>query len=253
MKRTGMGLAATAATALLLVLPAWSAVRGVSVGDFYYLDEATGSSTKIVANEGDQLRFKIAEDGNAVPHTVEVDELGIHSGSLQLGETYTTPKLSKAGTFRLYCKPHNRRGHETTLVVQASAPEPSPTPTSSGGGGSGSGSGSTGSKIGSTKKTSTASGSPSPSLTARTDKAEPSPTESAAPIGRGTLDPSEQVALAPDPNSLSGILGRPPTERGPWTRSLGLAILALPILAGVAAIALWMSRRHVASSQRPGD
>jgi hypothetical protein len=52
---------------------------------------------------------------------VEVDELGIHSGSLAAGETFTTPPIGKAGTFILYCKPHDQRGHKTTLIVSGTS------------------------------------------------------------------------------------------------------------------------------------
>jgi plastocyanin len=97
-------------------VPAAASLRQIAVGNFYFDDETVGDGT-VVAQVGDQLRFSVLDGGPGTPHTVDVDELGIHSGSLGSGETFTTPPISKAGTFVLYCKPHDQRGHKATLVV----------------------------------------------------------------------------------------------------------------------------------------
>lgn len=104
--------AVLAAAALLLVSAglALAATVSVRVGNFYFEDATVGDG-RIVANVGDRLRFVVEDNGNGTPHSVEVDELGIHSGSLARGDVYTTPQLSKAGTFPLYCRPHVNRGH----------------------------------------------------------------------------------------------------------------------------------------------
>jgi len=101
-------------------LPAGASLRQIAVGNFYFQDETVGDG-KIDAQVGDQLRFNVLDGGPGTPHTVEVDELGIHSGSLGSGETFTTPPIGKAGTFILYCKPHDQRGHVTTLVVSGTS------------------------------------------------------------------------------------------------------------------------------------
>ena len=100
----------------VLSVPAAASLRQIAVGNFYFEDESVGDGT-VVAQVGDQLRFSVLDGGPGTPHTVDVDELGIHSGSLASGETFTTPPISKAGTFVLYCKPHDQRGHKAALVV----------------------------------------------------------------------------------------------------------------------------------------
>lgn len=254
---------------------AFAALSDVRLGNFYYEDASVGDG-KIEINQGDQIRFIAEDNGPGTPHTVEIDELGIHSGGLSTGETYTTPVINQAGTFDLYCKFHENRGHLTTLVVRArstatsttKAPAPTstaPAPTSA-----------------APKPTS----SPSPSLPA-TSPEQPSspppdrddPLVGAAPEATGEpLDddavvvPADQVAgdragpgeaddvsattaragvgrvtedelatLPTTPGPLDSILGRPAAAAGPWTRSLRLAAIAAFPLTALAAVAV---RRH---------
>ncbi len=124
-RRLALPLLALAAGAVFCV-PAGAALREIAVGNFYFEDETVGDS-RIEAQVGDQLRFTLLDGGPGTPHTVDVDELGIHSGSLGAGETYTTPPIGKAGTFILYCKPHDQRGHKTTLVVSGTSVTAPPT------------------------------------------------------------------------------------------------------------------------------
>lgn len=108
------------AAGAVVSVPAGAALRQIAVGNFYFEDE-TVDDGKIEAQVGDQLRFNVLDGGPGTPHTVDVDELGIHSGSLAAGETFTTPPIGKAGTFILYCKPHDQRGHKTTLIVSGTS------------------------------------------------------------------------------------------------------------------------------------
>ena len=129
-RRFALPLVAIAA-AMVFSVPAGASLRQIAVGNFYFEDETLGDG-KVVAQVGDQLRFNVLDGGPGTPHTVEVDELGIHSGSLGSGETFTTPPISQAGTFILYCKPHDQRGHKTTLVVSGTSittPTTAPTTT----------------------------------------------------------------------------------------------------------------------------
>jgi hypothetical protein len=71
----------------------------------------------------------VLDGGPGTPHTVDVDELGIHSGSLGAGKTFTTRPIDKAGTFILYCKQHDQRGHKTSLIVSPAWTSPTPVPT----------------------------------------------------------------------------------------------------------------------------
>ena len=114
----------------LMATHALAETKQASVGNYWFEDDARRDRTRIIVNQGDQLTFTVRE-GIYPPHTVDVDELGVHSPDLLLGATYTTPQLNTAGTFRLYCRPHEQRGHVTTLVVRAttsttSAPQPEP-------------------------------------------------------------------------------------------------------------------------------
>ena len=129
-RRLALPLVAIAAATVFSV-PAGASLRQIAVGNFYFEDETVGDG-KVVAQVGDQLRFNVLDGGPGTPHTVEVNELGIHSGSLGAGETFTTPPISTAGTFILYCKPHDQRGHKTTLVVSGTSittPTTAPTTT----------------------------------------------------------------------------------------------------------------------------
>lgn len=104
----------------LAAWPASAALREVAVGNFYFNDATAGDGI-VEATQGDQLRLTVYDGGPGTPPTVDVDALGIHSGSLASGETFTTPPLDKPGTYTLYCKPHVNRGHTATLIVRASA------------------------------------------------------------------------------------------------------------------------------------
>lgn len=118
-KRIAVPLVAMAA-ALALAGPAQAALRQVHVGNFYFEDATVGDG-KVEATVGDQLQFVIDDGGSGTPHTVEVDELNIHSGMLSTGQTFTTPPIPQAGTYLLYCKTHLNRGHKTTLIVDPAA------------------------------------------------------------------------------------------------------------------------------------
>lgn len=121
-RRLALPLLAVTAAAVVAV-PAVASLRQIAVGNFYFEDETVGDG-KVEVQVGDQLRFSVLDGGPGTPHTVDVDELGIHSGSLAAGETFTTPPIDRAGTFILYCKPHDQRGHKTTLVVTGTSTTP---------------------------------------------------------------------------------------------------------------------------------
>lgn len=93
-----------------------AAVIEVKTGSFYYEDSTVGDD-RIVAEVGDQLRFVIEDGGKGTPHTVEIPGLGISSGPLATKSVYVTAVLAKPGEYQLFCKPHRKKGHETTLIV----------------------------------------------------------------------------------------------------------------------------------------
>jgi plastocyanin len=128
-KLTKLLLPAVTAGAMLLPTLASAAVHGVVVGNFYFRDSATGQEGTITVQEGDRLRFTVAEEGPGTPHSVHIDELGIHYQKLRPGDTVTTSALNSPGSYELYCAEHLNRGHVATLVVQAAPPPAQPVPT----------------------------------------------------------------------------------------------------------------------------
>jgi plastocyanin len=115
-------IAAAAFTPLTMAGPPVDAagVVNVHVGSFYFEDASVGDDV-VRAGVGDQIRFIFDDSGG---HNAQVDELGIDTG-VQLGGTeFVAGVLTQPGTYELYCKPHRRRGHVTTLVVAGDSPPP---------------------------------------------------------------------------------------------------------------------------------
>jgi plastocyanin len=195
--------------------------RRSTVGNYYYEDDKTGDRTKIVVEVGDQVTFTVRQAAYP-PHTVDVDELDIHSPDLLVGQTYTTPALKTPGNFYLYCRPHEARGHHTRLVVKAvptktTAPARTPAPVVT--------SGPRASPVAAT------AGTPSPAATAT-----PVVSSTLAPVGVGTAPPGTLARpLAPDPDSLESLTGHRTSNQAPWTRALWwLLIASVPIVAAAA-------------------
>jgi plastocyanin len=203
-----------------------------TIGNYYYEDDTQRDQTKIVVRQGDQVTFTVRQA--AVPgHTVDVDALNIHSPNLNLGQTYTTPPLTKPGNFYLYCRPHEDRGHHTRLVVLAApAVTASPRPTSS------------------PRHTATPPhiARPAPQTPAPvTHGVTPAPSATLTPVGVGTAPPGALNRPVPtNPNSLNALTGRKVTPAS-WTRSLWwLLVAAVPI---IAAGAVALQRARVAQYQ----
>jgi plastocyanin len=240
--------------------PADAAVSQVHSGNFYFEDATVGDG-KIEIRQGDQLRVIMDDNGPGTPHSVEVDELGIHSGGLSSGETYTTPPIQQAGTFKLYCKLHENKGHATTLVVLANAATP-PTTTATAPPTTTATAPPSATGTPTTAPAATAPGAPAAidDPTQATDPAaatdptatttstiagatatgnSPETTErQVAPSGVGRASDEDLESIPVDPDSLEAALGRPPAKRGPWTRSVRMALLGLVPLLGAAALAL---------------
>ncbi len=216
MKRFAV-LGAILGAGLLSASAALGATRDASIGNFWYEDDATGDRTKLVVKRGDQIVFTVRE-GVYPPHTVDVDELNVHSPGLLLGETYTTPALNKVGNFKLYCRPHEARGHVTRLIIQpgvqatTAAPAPGATPVPS----------ATPAAIGTT---------PVPTAT-------PAPSATLAPVGVGRAPPGPaRRTVAVDPDSLEGLTGRARSTE-PWTRALWFLLVATVPIVGAAGFAV---------------
>ena len=218
-------------------MPAQATKHSVSVGNYYFEDDATGSRDTVVINQGEQIQFNVLRGAAAYPpHSVVIDEYHIDSKYLLPGDSYTTRPLNNPGTFLVYCRAHRDRGHETTLVIRSTATTAaSPAPSS------------TGSSRKPAGKGAAASSSPAgiaPGQGASTPGANASPAtgDLLAPVGveKGTVTKEEK----PDSRSLAGLLGRRFGGDQPWTSALWLAVAAaLPIFA-IAAFALGRERRR---------
>lgn len=133
---------ATAAVALALLgwlltplVPAWAATVNVSVGN-YFFDDNAGSPSEVVATAGDTIKFTVT---SGTKHDLHIDELGIHRDEPLSKNQYATLVVTQPGTYRLYCdENHGSNTHETTLRILAAS---SPTTTTGGGGGGGGGTG----------------------------------------------------------------------------------------------------------------
>jgi plastocyanin len=238
---------------------AYAATVTVSTGSYYFGD---GS---VSANVGDQLRFVMEDGGKGTPHTVEIDALGVHSGPITTKGSYTTSELLKPGTYRIYCKPHENKGHfgsltvtgeatttTTTTTMPATTTSTSPTTTST----------TTDSSSSTTipaTTTTDASGATSTTVTSTTDSnGDTTATTPVAPAtdpdgSSGSQAPEgespdhegatpdvtgapEARALAGDQVSESGVaIGVVEPSDVPWLRSIWLAVIL-----GIPLTALWI-------------
>jgi hypothetical protein len=223
---------------LFAAAPALGAARQVSSGNYYFQDNATGSRQQVVVNRGDQVVVTIAEAPVAAflgAHTVDIDELNVHSGDLTIGQTFTTPPLTKVGTFTLYCNNHRNQGHLTRLVVKAPPAKPaeeSADPAAS----------APGADAGPGTATAqpvplTGQAIPLPALTIPT--AAPTTSE---PAGVGEATPQQLRAAGIDPDSLEGLIGRNVGGNQPWTRALWFLLIGGVAVTGAAVIAIVRGR-----------
>ena len=220
-----------------------AAVHQATVGNYYFQDDATGDRTKLVVTRGDQITFTVRAQASR-PHSVNVDDLGIHSGDLLLFETYTTPPLTRTGTFRLYCRNHGvSNNHVASLVVKAPA---TPTTTAAT---------TTTARRAPVVTTATTlrSALPPPATTTSVTTAATAPptisqststVPATVPVGRGKAPPNDRRRAPPSAGSLEAILGRRVGGNAPWTRGVRLSLAALVPLTLVSAFAVREARRR---------
>ena len=219
MRRAAIALALAC---LLVAVPgARGATRQATVGNYYYEDDDGLDRMKIVVDQGDQVTFTVRQAAYP-PHTVDVDELDIHSSDLLVGQTYTTPALNTPGDFYLYCRPHEARGHHTRLVVKA-APAKTAAPVT------------TASPIVSNPPRASALAAPAGAPIPATPT--PGVTPSLAPVGVGSAPPGF-VARPPDPDSLEALTGHRTSNEAPWTRAAWWLLIVTGPIVGAAAFSL---------------
>ena len=275
-RRLAAGVVAILAGAVGWAAVAGAAVSEVRVGNFYFEDASAGDSEIVIA-AGDQLRFIVVDSGPGTPHTVNIDEFGVHSGNLAKGETYTTGALTTPGADALYCDLHRNRGHETTLIIlpgatttTTAAPTTttitastttgaSPTTTTM------AAASTTTVSASDTQTTTTAASSATTVPADESDgagddgesamavDADDGPTAPGAeatlvPEGRGKIDLDDLDPLPPEAGSLEAILGRPPAGDGPWTRAVWSSLLALVPLTLIAVTSLIRFKRALPPS-----
>jgi len=219
--------------------PAVAATRQVSSGNYYFQDNETGSRQQVVVNKGDQITVTIAEAPVAAflgAHTVDIDEMNVHSGDLTIGQTFTTPALTKVGTFSLYCDNHRNMGHQTRLVVKAPPVESTPAPTQDSEPAPAGDASSNGSNLLQPVPL-TGQAIPLPALTVPT----PAPA-TAEPAGVGEASPGQLRAAGVDPDSLEGLIGRNVGGNQPWTRALWFLLIGGVAAVGAAVIAIVRGR-----------
>jgi hypothetical protein len=204
----------------------------VRVGS-YYFEDATRGDGRVVVAAGDRITFSI--EGKA-QHTATVDGW-FSSGRRSPGQRWTTPALTRLGTFTLYCQVHGAPRHGTVLVVRrAAAPSPSstrkppspapsraPSPTPA-----------------PPSPSPSAAPSESPSPTARPSFAPTSRTPSALPSPSGS--PTESPAPAVGAGDTPDLQPAGPLDDGGPDVLLPASLLGL-VLLGTAAIALGRRRR----------
>ena len=197
-----LALVASIALIVFPMLPASAAVIEVRVGSFYFEDSTVGDGV-VTARVGDQLRFVFEDNGS---HTAEVDELGISTGTLSKGAVFVTDPLTRPGTYTLYCRPHRRRGHVTTLVVLGDAATTTTTTTTT-------------TTVSTTATTATTRSTTTPTTptTDRSATTRRSTTSSGAATttGSSTVDPATTGPTTPSGASASASAGTgpQPTDR----------------------------------------
>ncbi|MDX6200042.1 MAG: hypothetical protein QOJ79_3193 [Actinomycetota bacterium] len=231
---------AALATLVALTLPAAAATRAVRVGSFYF-DDATRGDGQVVVTQGDRITFTF-EGKNQ--HTATVDGL-FNSGTKSPGQRYTTPLLTRVGTFTLYCQIHGAPRHVTVLSIRR-RPSPAPSPTRAQRSPAPTPAKTPAPPPASAARSPTPRPSPSPSASASASpKSSPSPTPRPSPAARPT-SPAPPSGVA-HPATAAGAAPPDVVPAGPLDDSgsswLLPGVLLLLVAGGAGAIALGRRRR----------
>jgi len=101
----------TAAAAL--AIPALAATKSVNVGDDYFVRD--GGVPTVTVKRNDTVRWRFVGDS---PHTVTVKSGPAKFTSKSKSSGTFARKLTKAGTYRIYCKIHGEKDQSMILKVR---------------------------------------------------------------------------------------------------------------------------------------
>ena len=107
-----LAIAAASATAAVLAVPALGATRSVKVGDSYFV-RAKGVPT-VTAKVGDTVKWNFT---GKLAHTVPVKSGPVRFTSAAKSRGSFSKKITKAGTYKIYCQIHGAVDQSMVLKV----------------------------------------------------------------------------------------------------------------------------------------
>src|SRR3954452_11494628 len=110
-----LALVITGALAGILATAAFAATKSVKVGDNYYV-RASGVPT-VTVNKGDRLKFNFRGDDSHNAHGVGI-KLGASCLEVRSSGSCRTNRLSKRGTFTIYCDVHGKSDQKMRVKVR---------------------------------------------------------------------------------------------------------------------------------------
>jgi plastocyanin len=108
-----IAVATVSVGAAVLAVPALAATKSVKVGDNYYV-KAKGVPT-VTVKKGDTVKWNFVGE---YPHTVTVSSGPVKFTSKALKSGTFTKKVTKPGTYKIYCKIHGAKDQSMILKVR---------------------------------------------------------------------------------------------------------------------------------------
>jgi plastocyanin len=106
-------LATVAVASAAIAVPAFAATKTVKVGDVWFISKAKNHGT-VTAQVGDTVKWTWT---GKFPHNVTVSKGPVKFKSkTQMAGTYSK-KVTKAGTYTIYCTVHGAKAQSMTLKV----------------------------------------------------------------------------------------------------------------------------------------
>jgi plastocyanin len=107
-------LATVAVSTAALAVPAFAATKSVKIGDIFYVKKGA-KNPKVTAAKNDTVKWTWT---GKFPHNVTVKSgpVKFHSKTQKSG-TFSK-KITKAGTYKIYCTVHGAAAQSMTLIVK---------------------------------------------------------------------------------------------------------------------------------------